>query len=289
MQYFADIRTLSLTASLVSLVLCICMIYIYATRKTYHGFWYWMIASIFYGLGMVLMSLRGVLPDFVTIVAANTLLVAGFGSVAFGLQLFLARTGQKWLFLTLTVFLFLSYLVFTFYIPSVNARIILISGLIIFIYGYCGYLINRFQPDIMNERSFLLVTVFALQALWNVVRIYHTFFIGGNITDYMNAPFFHGLTTTVFFCGNIFIIIGLIVMNFHRVEYDLQAALEEVKTLQGIIPICSSCKKIRDDKGIWNQIEAYISVHSEAEFSHGICPDCIQKLYPEIDDDDNVS
>ncbi len=65
----------------------------------------------------------------------------------------------------------------------------------------------------------------------------------------------------------------------------LNKAIEEVKTLSGFLPICASCKKIRDDKGYWNQIEAYISEHSEAEFSHGICPECIEKLYPDIYDD----
>jgi len=62
----------------------------------------------------------------------------------------------------------------------------------------------------------------------------------------------------------------------------LQKALSEVKALSGLLPICSSCKKIRDDKGYWNQIEAYIRDHSEANFSHSICPECAQKLYPEL-------
>ena len=66
---------------------------------------------------------------------------------------------------------------------------------------------------------------------------------------------------------------------------ELHKALVEVKTLSGFLPICASCKKIRDDKGYWNQIEAYISEHSEAEFSHGICPECTKKLYPDIYDD----
>jgi len=59
-------------------------------------------------------------------------------------------------------------------------------------------------------------------------------------------------------------------------------ALDKIRILQGFIPICASCKKIRDDKGFWNQMEAYISNHSEAEFSHGICPECQKKLYPEF-------
>jgi hypothetical protein len=66
----------------------------------------------------------------------------------------------------------------------------------------------------------------------------------------------------------------------------LEKALNEIKKLKGILPICSSCKMIRDDKGYWNQIESYIRDHSEAEFSHGICPDCAKKLYPDLVDDE---
>jgi hypothetical protein len=54
-----------------------------------------------------------------------------------------------------------------------------------------------------------------------------------------------------------------------------------VKNLRGLLPICASCKKVRDDKGYWNQIEQYFTEHFEAEFSHGICPDCMAKLYPD--------
>lgn len=63
---------------------------------------------------------------------------------------------------------------------------------------------------------------------------------------------------------------------------QLKTALEKVKQLGGLLPICANCKKIRDDNGYWNQIELYIREHSEAEFSHGICPDCAQELYPEL-------
>jgi PAS domain S-box-containing protein len=63
---------------------------------------------------------------------------------------------------------------------------------------------------------------------------------------------------------------------------SLQDSLAKIKTLSGMLPICASCKKIRDDKGYWNQIETYLHKHSEAEFSHGICPDCAKKLYPDF-------
>ena len=61
---------------------------------------------------------------------------------------------------------------------------------------------------------------------------------------------------------------------------DLQVALDKVKTLKGLLPICARCKKIRDDDGYWHQVEIYVERHSEAQFSHGICPDCHHELYP---------
>ena len=63
---------------------------------------------------------------------------------------------------------------------------------------------------------------------------------------------------------------------------ELEEALKKVKTLSGLLPICSSCKKIRDDKGYWKQIETYIQDHSEAEFSHGICQECAKKMYSDF-------
>jgi len=63
---------------------------------------------------------------------------------------------------------------------------------------------------------------------------------------------------------------------------SLRQAFEQIKTLKGFIPICASCKNVRDDKGFWHQVESYIRDHSEAEFSHGICPECAIKLYPEF-------
>jgi PAS domain S-box-containing protein len=81
------------------------------------------------------------------------------------------------------------------------------------------------------------------------------------------------------------------VTDHHRAEAErerliseLQTALERVKLLSGLLPICGHCKKIRDDQGYWKKIETYISSHSEATFTHSLCPECIQKLYPEFED-----
>lgn len=67
-----------------------------------------------------------------------------------------------------------------------------------------------------------------------------------------------------------------------RLIAELKEALASVKTLRGLIPICASCKKVRDDRGYWTQIETYLKQHSSAEFSHGLCLDCMRKLYPDL-------
>ena len=70
--------------------------------------------------------------------------------------------------------------------------------------------------------------------------------------------------------------------ELERTNKELKEALDTINTLHGILPICANCKKIRDDKGAWSQIEAYIGKYSDVQFSHGICPECAKKLYPEF-------
>lgn len=67
-----------------------------------------------------------------------------------------------------------------------------------------------------------------------------------------------------------------------RLAQDLQKMLDEVKTLRGLLPICASCKKIRNDQGYWEQIEHYIADRSDAEFTHSLCPECLKALYPNL-------
>jgi len=74
-----------------------------------------------------------------------------------------------------------------------------------------------------------------------------------------------------------------------RLTTELKMALDHIKQLQGMLPICSVCKKIRDDRGYWNQIESYISEHSEVKFSHGLCPVCAKKFYPDYYREDATS
>lgn len=82
----------------------------------------------------------------------------------------------------------------------------------------------------------------------------------------------------------LFVLVAFVIYNRYRIKArahkEIVQALERITTLQGLLPICASCKKIRDDGGYWHQVEAYVEQHSEAEFSHGLCPECAKSLYP---------
>ena len=107
----------------------------------------------------------------------------------------------------------------------------------------------------------------------------------------VRAPFIHAAAITTLL-GILAIAAGTVVFikltnplidNLNQTVAELEDALASVKQLSGLLPICASCKKIRDDKGYWTQIESYIRDHSEAEFSHSICPDCFKNLYGDLE------
>ena len=79
------------------------------------------------------------------------------------------------------------------------------------------------------------------------------------------------------------------IVERERLIEELKAAAAEIKTLSEFIPICATCKKIRDDKGYWEQIESYITRHAGGSFSHSVCPDCAKKLYPDLFEDDGIT
>jgi len=272
--------------SIIGLILCFCMFYVYTTRKTYAGFIQWTTASILIGIAMGLISYRNILPDFFSILLANLLIVAGIGFVARGLELFTDKKPKNWLFISISAVALVLFPCFTFYYPSVNARVISLSAILAALFGYSGYMAFKDIPRLVKNRNSFLLASFGILALWNLLRIVMTA-TSDPIPDLMTAPIFHGITLTVFLCGHITVIIGLIILNFQKVELDLSAAIDEVKTLRGIVPICSSCKKIKDKNGSWSLVEEYVRAHSHAEFSHGMCPECMKKYYPDYADEEN--
>lgn len=287
MHNYLDIRTLLFVVSIIGLVICLSFAYALATRRTYAGFSAWTISSFAGFLGLLLVSFRGVVPDVISIIAGGALIVSAVVFVAYGLELFFgmpARVRQYGLLMILTVF---GLLCFTYISPSVNARIMIVSGSIVVINLWCAFLVWKGVPKLLGVANRFLTAAFMMAAVLNAIRFALAAFFDPAIPDLMAASRLHAVSLLLMIGVHIFVMLGLLLLNFLRVEQDLKGSLDEIRILRGIIPICSACKKVRDDQGAWKQIESYIRDHSEAQFSHGICPDCAHRLYPDYHDTKN--
>lgn len=256
------------------------MLYVAATQKVYPGFMKWTVASLLNGIGLICLSLRGILPDFLTIASANVLIVALFVLVARGLVEFAGGEQKIWLDITPIVVLTTTFLYYTYHSPNVSARIVIISLLIALLSGRSALIISKQVPLILFSTNWFLLISFIMLSGWFFLRAILTLSFENHIVDFMRPSVLQGFSVMVVFVGNITIVTGLIIINAQRLEHDLIQAKDQVNSLKGLLPICSSCKKIRDDEGYWHQVEEYVKRHSEAEFSHGICPDCMKRLYP---------
>ncbi len=137
--------------------------------------------------------------------------------------------------------------------------------------GIDGYEVCRQLKE--QEQSHDVPVIF-MSALHDTMNKVNAFEVGG--VDYITKPF---QIEEVLARVNTHLVLRNLQKHLKEKNAQLEEALASVKTLRGLLPICASCKKIRDDHGYWKQIEVYIESHSEALFSHGLCPDCADKLY----------
>jgi len=281
-EYF-DIRTLSLITSVVAISCFSVMFYVAIKRKIYPGFIEWTVAYLLNSVGMVLLALRDVLPDFFSIIIANSFILLYFIFSTRGLQRFSGTSQKNWIDISVLVFLIISFGIFTYILPNITIRIFIISGFfILFCCRICFIILVKLPKVLPNKQTFLFI-IFAFFGGWYLLRIILTILFENQIDDFMQAGIIQGLAFLILIATNIITSALLIICNTQRLETDLFQAKEEIKVLSGFLPICSHCKKIRDDDDDWVNIEEYISTHSEALFSHGICPDCTKRFYSEFD------
>lgn len=131
--------------------------------------------------------------------------------------------------------------------------------------------------QILSDKGTKDIPIIFLTALYDKKNIVKGLNCGGR--DYLSKPFHkEELLARI----NTHIQLKNALEKQKKLIDELTGALEKINTLSGLLPICSHCKKIRDDQGYWQKVEFYIQANSECEFSHSICPDCIEKYYPKI-------
>lgn len=302
MNYSLDIRSLTVVCALTALCVGFGLVIALGTVRRHSGLGIWSVAYLLAGLGYALLWTRGTWPDLASVVLANSLVIVGGSCLIVGIDRFLGYKDSSPIlaFMILPAVGLLGY--YTFVEPSIASRIIVVS----IILGCLGFTCTvKLLLRIKQGARVPQIAVAILFALHAAIMMLRAFAVLGTKTgpDLFSPNLFTTLTLLDFILLSPCTGLGLLAMVYKDVNValeseiaqrktsedrlrqtasDLELALKEIKTLQGIIPICGYCKKIRDDSGVWKQLEVYITMHSEAEFSHGVCPDCVRRYHPEV-------
>jgi hypothetical protein len=268
-----DFRTLTLSTGVLVLALSAAMLSVRLTRRTYPGFGLWVLGSACAGGAMVVISALVALPEGALV--SDGLSSLGLQLVVAGLERFMGRRRRPALHALVVAVAVAASALFLWGVPSYRARVL--SGELLYLVQvvWCLGLLRGLSPA-LGGRNRLLEGSLVVQGLWSALRLAAIMGVGG-----VPSGLFYDVTFLVYPAVTAVMIYGLTDLDLQRLEADLRASVQEVHTLRGIIPICSYCKKIRDDQGSWQQVEAYVSEHTEAAFSHGICPRCYAEHWSE--------
>lgn len=270
-----DVKTLIISITALTLLSPVLYYLLHKSGSLVGGTLQWTLAALFSAIGLCLVMLRGIAPDFVTIVGTNTAFALSYGMGWSGMRIFVERPP-----LTRTVWsIVLIQIPPVFWFTYVQPSQIACSTLVAAVIALFSILIAQdlFKGALILKRPMRIygAIVYTLQAAVMLIRIVLL------QTAPLDGPYFKwGFINEALFFWNIIFVFSLVASLLLMVSEKLQA---EIKTLRGIVPICSHCKKIRDDSGYWQQVEQYVSIHSEAEFSHSICPDCMKQVRAELD------
>lgn len=268
------------TSSMIRFIGCF---YVSRTMKVYSGFNYWTTASF---LNMVSLTLFAVSAHmafpfyyfgFVLSLFSVLLLPYGLkisGGVNSGALFPLFTT--VWI---LSIIALITLLPFSLY-ENFSLTVFLVISPVFILSIYYLYRKDSLHFGLKKR---LITTTLVLGILFSMVRGVMTIYDLYNVPE--GVAVFRKQWVTILLDNNFTLIyFGFVLLNFRKMQRELETSTEECEVLEGLLPICAECKKIRDDSGEWNKLEGYITSHSDARFSHSICPSCIEKLYPEMKD-----
>jgi hypothetical protein len=282
-----DIRTLVLVSTIVSLIVALTFgaaTWNFSERKRPTA--WWALGFLLLAGGFLSLYLRGFLVPVVSIVLANAFLASSAVALLWGIDTFIGKRPRFLWGIIIVVGVCLLSLVFTFAWPRYDIRVVIITLPRVAITVCIAMRLLRHVARGLRLQRGVTTAFFLADALVELMRAIIVAAGVGQNEVLANGP----ASLSLFISGFIIPIcaaIGLLSMVARQTELDrektiaeLEIALGKVRTLSGLLPICASCKRIRDENGTWQQVELYVRDRTHASFSHSICPDCTEKLYP---------
>jgi hypothetical protein len=280
-----DIHTLAIVLGLANFLHLLALLTQFKVGKTYSGMGWWTLGTAVYAVAFAFSYAQD--APFIgstAIVVSTTLSCCALSLIYVGILRFMGQRERRGMLIAFCAAIALCEVYFSYIIDSPGARgriislaILLISVAIVRALAGASlsgsialsryFLIFVFSCHICLEAATALISANSAHDLFRPAPIRVVFYLGSLATS------------TLWTFGFILLINQRLVAEREVSIRELNAAFEEIKTLSGILPICSYCKKVRDDQGYWEQVESYVSRHTEASFSHGICPECLRTLY----------
>ncbi|MCB2189305.1 MAG: hypothetical protein KQJ78_23045 [Deltaproteobacteria bacterium] len=276
-----DIKTIFLTEAAVLVTIALVMAYLRITRHTYPGFGYWTTAVACLTVGCDLVALRSVLPDWLSIFVGNSLVGCSFILLLHGLRLFCGRPANLLRETAPFLALFLVFNYFWLATPSLIGRITLMSTVMVFYLGWGAIVAWRGFPVVMGSRDILSVGGMLGLALIGLTRPVMLLAGAEGSHDLLRGGVSEQIFHLVSFLSYLTLCVALIKVNSQRLEYDLGQTRGTLSTLQGLLPMCSNCKNIRDEEDHWHSVESYLRTRSAAQVTLGLCPDCGREISPD--------
>lgn len=297
-MFSLDPRTIVFISMFIYVLLAVVMTAFSASLKHQRGPGYWAVGTCCWALFGLLLPWRGVLPSWLTFVVANTGLIVALCLLSHGLAVLLAQRPRYLLHGLICLASLAGYVQFSLLKNDFLARVVVATLAFDALAVEMGTRLLPLGPKPRDPARLLVLAVLVGAFLFYSLRMALTLLDA--VHDLFQDRTLNIVTLMLFPLSVValnFSLLALAASQFARQKEQananlaeanarLRQALDSVKTLSGLLPICSHCHKIRDDQGHWRRIEAYIRDRTDPDFSHGICPACAQEHYGEYLEDE---
>lgn len=223
-----DIKTLSFLSGMISVILALTMFFLQKSGKTYKGFLFWTLGFTFNALGMVLLGLRHSISPFFSIIIANMAITLYLILCDRGTSLYCKAKPHNYLHSIIVVLQLILFLYFTYYVPNIPVRIIIISFIFTLIGSYTLFTLIKFSKNVVPNQQWILLTSYSMIVIWFLLRTVLTALSNPSINDFMKSGNFQAMAFIILIIAPILSTLGFMIMNHQRLASDFNNSIEKL-------------------------------------------------------------